>query len=159
MVTPLRGLSVDQNPMNLTIFWKSIKFAIHWYTAWLYLKNSIFCNLAWWAWQNGAISPPRGRSIDFKYIVLIFFLIYIKFAVYWYVIWPYWAILIFFSLWGNMGGAYGGVPSPIEADQEKIWLGSLDFRNLHAFKCPWSKFHAFITICTIFVLVAWTSNA
>ena len=62
----------------------------------------------------------------------------------------------FFSLCGNMGGAYGGVPSPIEADQEKIRLGSLDFWNLHAFKFLWSKFHAFITICTIFVLVAWT---
>ena len=56
-----------------------------------------------------------------------------------------------------MGGAYGEVPSPIEADQQKIRFGSLDFWNLYAFKGLWSKCHAFITICTICVLVAWTN--
>ena len=48
-----------------------------------------------------------------------------------------------------MGGAYGGVQSPIGANQEEIRLGSLDFFNHHTFNHVWANFRAFIIICTI----------
>ena len=130
MVTPLRGLSCDKIVWILQFFERAsnLRFIdiLHDYISKFFL-----------IWPNGrgkigSIFSPGSCSIDFKCIFLTFLLIYIKLAIYWYIIWPYWATALIFhygAIWvGHMGEFH-----PPEADQEDIRLGSLNLLNHHTF--------------------------
>ena len=51
----------------------------------------------------GCYFALRGFSVNFEHMVLIFFWKYIKFAIDWYIIWPYLLALIFYPMGSPQG--------------------------------------------------------
>ena len=103
--------------------------------------------------SSETILPQDGFSVDFEHIVYIFWK-YITCAMDWYIVWLYLRTLIFHPCGSPQRELFcsRGANAQLCFDCLAYFFYCLGMRNI------WAKFLAFITICTIAVVMGWNKT-